>query len=76
MNGHHQIVKDLLQIPGVDPTALDHQALVKSSENGHIEVVKLLVEDGRYDSSALDNAIRAASTQGNFEVLEYLLIKL
>jgi ankyrin repeat protein len=73
INGHHQIVKDLLQIPEVDPTALDNQALVKSSENGHIEVVKLLVEDARFDSRALHNAIRGAYMQGHFEVVEYLL---
>jgi len=73
-NGHHKVVKILLQDKRVDPSADDNCAIKWASDNGHHKVVKLLLQDKRVDPSAGDNyAIRFASENGHHEVVKLLL---
>ena len=45
--GHHEIVKELLSDPRVDPSDCRNKAIRWASNNGHLDVVKLLLNDPR-----------------------------
>ena len=73
-NGHHEVLKILLNNKNADPSAVQNYAIRKASENGHHEIVKLLLEDGRANPSDIQNyAIRKASENGHHEIVKLLL---
>lgn len=53
-NGHCAIVELLLQVPGVDPTAQDNEALKSAIRVGWPDVVQSLLKDDRVASSIDD----------------------
>jgi Ankyrin repeats (3 copies) len=72
--GHHQLVKLLLAVKGVDPTAGNNFAIRYACCGGHTEVVKLLLEAGGVDPTAEKNeAIRFASENGHTKIVKILL---
>ncbi|KAI9341183.1 ankyrin repeat-containing domain protein [Obelidium mucronatum] len=72
--GHSDVVELLLQMPSVDPSAWNNQAIIDAAESNFLPVVKSLLQDPRVDPSAQCNsAITSAAGNGNFRVVEYLL---
>src|SRR3984885_8862487 len=72
--GHHQLVKLLLAVKGVDPAADDNYAIRKASGNGYAQVVKLLLAvDGVNPTADNNYAIRFASGNGYAQVVKLLL---
>ena len=66
-------IKELIA-RGVNPVAVNNQALVFAASNGHLEVVQYLVTLPGVDPSAQDNqAIIMAASRGFLEVVQYLV---
>ncbi|KAJ3333186.1 hypothetical protein HDU76_010790 [Blyttiomyces sp. JEL0837] len=73
-NGHHQVVRILVQVNGIDPSARQNEPFKMACANGHTEVVKLLLETGAVDATADNNyAIRYAAANGHVSVVRLLL---
>lgn len=85
-NGHHKIVKLLLEDPRVDPTVQRNAAVYLASENGHDKVVELLLawrpskSDVYGEKLGIDfinnyngMALKAASEKGHEKVVKLLL---
>ena len=53
MNGHSEVVRELLKDSRVDPSAYDNSAIRGASMNGRLEVVRELLKDNRVDPSVL-----------------------
>lgn len=68
--GHTQIVKLLLQAPGID-VKLD-EPLCKASSNGHVEIVKLLLKQPGIDVNA-GAPLACAARSGQLECVKLLL---
>ena len=73
--GNTELVKILLQFPGIDPSfGVDSATIRWASERGHLEGVRLLLNDTRVDPAASDNiAFRMASESGHAQVVQLLL---
>ncbi|KAJ3286746.1 hypothetical protein HDU76_007936, partial [Blyttiomyces sp. JEL0837] len=72
--GYLEIVKFLLTVPGVDPTALDNYAVREAAGKGHLEIVKFLLTVPGVDPTACDNyAVRNAASNGYLDVVKFLL---
>ncbi|KAJ3292672.1 hypothetical protein HDU76_007140, partial [Blyttiomyces sp. JEL0837] len=68
-NGHLELMKDLVQLPGVDPTAAENASLIKVSLHGHLAVVQFLLTLPGVDATAQNNkAIRKAASGGHLIV--------
>ena len=73
VNGHLELVRELLKDSRVDPSADNNFAIQEASRYGHLEVVRELLKDSRVDPSANNNAaIRLASKNGHLEVVREL----
>jgi ankyrin repeat protein len=72
--GHLEVVKFLVTLPNVDPTANNNFAFQAASAKGHLEVVKFLVGLPNVDAVANDNcAVQMASKYGHLEVVKFLV---
>ncbi|KAI9350723.1 ankyrin repeat-containing domain protein [Obelidium mucronatum] len=72
--GHHLVVKLLMQDPRVNPSSGNDFALVKACLFGHIQVVKLLLTDKRVDPcSQLQASLCYAARSGHSEIVQLLL---
>jgi hypothetical protein len=72
--GRIQDVDRLLQVPGVDATALNNYLIRVAARNGHLDVVERLLQVPGVDATALNNeAIRWAARYGHLAVVERLL---
>jgi len=72
--GRTEVVKLLLDQPGVDPSTNNNYPIRDASQKGHVNVVKLLLKDPRVDPAANNNAaIQYASLLGNTELVKLLL---
>ena len=68
------LVADLLQVVGIDPSFDENSGIVMASFYGNAEIVQFLLQDPRVDPSAGNNcAIGAASQSGHVEVVRLLL---
>ncbi|KAJ3317363.1 hypothetical protein HDU76_001209 [Blyttiomyces sp. JEL0837] len=73
-NGDLELLKALVQSPGVDPTASDNAALIEASFHGHLAVVQFLLTLPGVDATAQNNkAFRVAATGGQLIIIQYLL---
>ena len=73
-NGHHEVVKLLLNNLLVNPSARDQYTIRWASRNGYIKIVKLLLNDQRVDPSVRDQyAIRWASYNNYIGTVKLLL---
>ena len=69
-------VKRLIEEQGVDPSALNNEAVRWAARCGHIEVVKYLCSLRGVDPSAEDNyAVIFAASRGHIEVVMYLMTR-
>ncbi|KAJ3320425.1 hypothetical protein HDU76_000307 [Blyttiomyces sp. JEL0837] len=72
-NGYVDIVKLLLDVPGVDPTDKDNEALRMAASQGHYEIVKLLLQLPGVDATVCDTeAIRLAAAGGYLDIVKLL----
>ncbi|KAJ3301548.1 hypothetical protein HDU76_005708 [Blyttiomyces sp. JEL0837] len=74
LGGHFQIVKHLLELPGVDVGFDDNCVFIAACRRGHVELAKFLLGVDGVDPCDDDNvAFIAASECGRKEILELLL---
>lgn len=77
LNGHHKILKLLLQDGRADPTIVDGDDFSLICSKGYYEVIKLLLEDRRainlFAGVSHAEAIRNACSSGHADVVELLL---
>lgn len=73
-HGHTHIVKELLKIPKVNPSAFENAAIVFAAMKGHIDIVKVLLADSRVDPCEDNNrALHLASWNNYFSIINLLL---
>jgi len=73
-NGHLEVIKYLLTLPGVKASAQKNKAFIWAIIYGQLEVVKYLSTLPNVDAYAKDTqAIIDATFNGHLEILEYLL---
>jgi len=77
--GHHRVVKRLLQDPRVDPSTDNNMALffatfIPGKKRERALIVEMLLKDPRVDPSAEHSrALRLASQNGNVEIVSMFL---
>ncbi|KAJ3284904.1 hypothetical protein HDU76_008209, partial [Blyttiomyces sp. JEL0837] len=72
--GHVDVVKVLLETPGVDASAVNNYAIRRAAKNGHYDVVKVLVGAKGVDPGDCENeAFYAACEYDHVKVVEELL---
>ncbi|KAJ3288682.1 hypothetical protein HDU76_007641, partial [Blyttiomyces sp. JEL0837] len=74
LNGHQQVVRILLQVNGINPSAQHNEALRMACTNGHLEVVKMLIPlPGVSVTCNQNEPIRQACFGGHYEIVQLLL---
>ena len=72
-HGHDNIVKILLDVPGVDVNAQGGTAIRFAAKNGHVAVVRTLYEAGSNVIWHFGSAVNRAWAAGHMDVVEYLM---
>ncbi|MCK4501277.1 ankyrin repeat domain-containing protein, partial [Candidatus Babeliales bacterium] len=74
LNGHLEVVKELLKDKRVNPSDYNNEAIRYASLNGHLEVVKELLKDKRVNSMINHNElINIAAKKGYTDIVIELL---
>ena len=73
-NGHHNVVKLLLQDPRADPSVDSNLPIREACDGGYTKLVKILLKDERTDPTCVFNSpIRDASSNGFYDIVKILL---
>jgi ankyrin repeat protein len=72
-DGNINAIKCLLKIDYVDPTIENNYPIKLAVRNGNVQVVKALLDSGKVDPSAEYNYPLRTATNGNLEMVRFLL---
>ncbi|KAI8895256.1 ankyrin repeat-containing domain protein [Globomyces pollinis-pini] len=74
-NGHHLIVKELLEIKSIDPGTKNNEPLKSACKQGHLQVCRLLLKDKRVNPNdfTTKSALTLACEYGHQPVVKLLL---